>query len=148
MWMRGWIDRQWDGHRHGDGLGDTMDNITINGTTFVGLTDWADEHNVDDTAMRRLRRYARKIDNGDMDGDNVQMPDMRKIMGTWTIDADATVDDIPSARQRGRGRHDNPRYIVYADDVDIERIRSILGPDNVIDPRERRARRKREQSSD
>jgi len=75
------------------------DRITIDGTTYMTLVDYATMHGVD---ASRLRRNAR----------NGNIPMATNVMGGWKL---PETMPVPTFATRGpRSTHDGKRMIVYA----------------------------------
>ena len=108
-------------------------------STLTGLREWCRDNNVDERRVARLARNGELRHMGviQIGGDN----------GQWVIPSDAEPDALPERKRRGRG-DGRRRFIVYATETEQRDIVSVVGAQNVIDPRERRAQRKRDAKPD
>lgn len=105
------------------------------------LSDYADRHRMN---VKVIRRLARKGELFDASGTPIGAT---KFGAQWVVPTGAPKPVIPAHKTRKRpdGRE---RYIVYATASEHGNIVGIVGPENVVNPREvakaRRAARKAE----
>lgn len=99
-------------------------------TNVITLAEYATHHKLDAT---RLRRVARQFN---WPGDVKPFKFGGKTGGLWCIARSAPAIVLPDKSTRGARRADGRRrHIVFANTVELNAVREIVGGDNVIDPR-------------